>query len=156
VQQKERFHPNNREELELFIPQQTARMVESPIEMRILDYLCNHVEGCLLPTVQTVTVLSAIGIDITKLGPGRFHEKQAGGALRKFGWERKRAKAEVRGRPWVYVRPANWPDCMDLDGLEDDAPDAAAPAEAGPAPGDSDEPILAAEPATTEGSNDPF
>lgn len=113
----ERFHPTTREEVELFLPQQRERMVESPIEVKILDYLVNNLDGQLLKQVQIVTLLAAIHIDITKLGPGRFHEKQAGTALRKFGWARKRSS--LPGRPWVYLQPDNWPDCMNLDDLDD-------------------------------------
>lgn len=127
VQQKERYHPTQREELELFLPQQNARLVESPIEVRLLDHLVNHPEGRLASQVQIVNLLATIGIDITKLGPGRFHEKQAGGALRKFGWIRKRSS--MAGRPWIYQRPENWPDCMNLDDLEPG--EAQAPAEEG-------------------------
>ncbi|HYE41743.1 MAG TPA: VapE domain-containing protein, partial [Ramlibacter sp.] len=130
VQHGERYHPTQREELELFLPQQKSRMVESPIEVRILDYLVNHADGQLQASVQIVTLLSAIGIDITKLGPGRFHERQAGTALRKFGWERKRAK--LPGRPWIYVKPPGWPECMNLDDLDDPPPNAErAPADQG-------------------------
>lgn len=156
VQQKERFHPTPREEIELFMPQQKERMVESPIEMRILDHLVNHAEGHLLASVQTVTLLAAIGIDITKLGPGRFHERQAGAALRKFSWERKRSI--LPGRPWVYVKPPGWPECMSLDDLEDEPAPAQAPAKTGP-PMMEEEAILGArEPGQDdeESSNEPF
>ena len=156
VQQGERFHPNQREELELFIPQQNARLVESPIEVRLLDYLVNHAEGQLATEVQIVFLLGAIGIDITKLGPGRFHEKQAGAALRKFGWERKRAPAKPgsKYRPWAYVRPDGWPACLNLDEL--DEPDARddAPAQRSPgaqAPGQKPA-AAAAEPADYDDS----
>lgn len=127
LQQGERYFPTQREELELFLPQQRARMVESPIEIRILDYLVNDVEAAAAPEVQIVKLLAAIGIDITKLGPGRFHEKQAGTALRKFGWTR--VRSTKAGRPWVYVKPENWPACMNLDDLDDEPqPEARAPA----------------------------
>lgn len=158
LQRKERYHPTTREELELFMPQQRARMVESPIEMRILDHLVNHADGRLVGSWQTVTLLSAIGIDITKLGPGRFHEKQAGTALRKFGWVRQRASSEVPGRPWVYKRPEGWPDSLVLDDLdEDDAPGAAsAPAKPGPPVVEDEDRIFAAGVADVEGSDEPF
>jgi putative DNA primase/helicase len=120
VQQGERFHPNTREELELFLPEQKNRMVESPIEMRLLDHLTNHADGKFTNQTQIVTLLGMIGIDITKLGPGRFHEKQAGTALRKFGWVRSRSS--LPGRPWVYTKPDRWPDCMNLDDLDDPPP----------------------------------
>jgi predicted P-loop ATPase len=136
VQQKERYHPNTREELELFLPEQKARMVESPIEYRLLDYLANNNDGMLLQEVQLVNLLAAIGIDITKLGPGRFHEKQAGTALRKFGWERKRSSKA--GRPWVYIKPDGWPACMNLDDLDEPAQARPAPAE----PGGKEPPVM--------------
>lgn len=123
VQQGEQYFPTQREELELFLPEQNARMIESPIETRLLDYLANHAEGQLKSSVQIVTVLAGIGIDITKLGPGRFHEKQAGTAFKKFGWVRTRSS--LPGRPWVYVKPEGWPECMNLDDL-DDSPEAIA------------------------------
>lgn len=116
----ERFHPTQDEELRLFLPQQRSRMVESPIEVRLLDYLVNNHDGMLLKEVKIVTLLAAIGIDITKLGPGRFHEKQAGTALKKFGWIRTRSSKE--GRPWVYIKPDGWPACMSLDDLDDSPP----------------------------------
>lgn len=154
VQQGEQYFPTQREELELFLPEQNARMIESPIETRLLDYLVNHADGRLKDEVQIVNVLAGIGIDITKLGPGRFHEKQAGTAFKKFGWERKRSS--LPGRPWVYHKPKGWPDSMNLDDL-DDSP--AALAAGGPAPAFVDVPDL--EPVPLEGgenydSDEPF
>lgn len=134
VQQGEQFFPTQREELELFLPEQNARMIESPIETRLLDYLVNNAEGMLKNQIQIVNALAGIQIDITKLGPGRFHEKQAGTAFKKFGWERKRSS--LAGRPWVYIKPPNWPDCMNLDDLEDTpAPVAETPPEPRMSPG---------------------
>lgn len=124
VQAKEVYFPTIKEELELFLPQQNARMIESPIETRLLDYLVNNAEGQLKKSIQIVNALAGIQIDITKLGPGRFHEKQAGTAFKKFGWVRKRSS--LPGRPWIYERPENWPDCMNLDDLDDTPPPAAA------------------------------
>lgn len=126
VQQGERYFPTQREELELFLPQQRQRMVESAIEIKLLDYLVNHNEGSLKTSAQIVELLGAIGIDLSKLGPGRFHEKQAGAALRKFGWVRQRLssrKGDQKGyRPWAYVRPDRWPDCLNLDDLDEETP----------------------------------
>lgn len=158
VQQGERYHPDNREELELFLPEQTARMVESPIEMKLLDYLVNHLDGQLVKEAQAVNLLAAIHIDITKLGPGRFHEKQVGTAMRKFGWVRARSSAP--GRPWVYRKPAGWPDCMNLDDLDDEPPapaPAAAPA-AAPADPDAGRHLEQAHERADydDGSNEPF
>ncbi|WP_372826516.1 VapE domain-containing protein [Polaromonas sp.] len=130
VAQGERYFPNTREELELFLPQQNARMIESPIESRLMDYLVNNAEGMLKNQIQIVQALAGIQIDITKLGPGRFHEKQAGTAFKKFGWVR--ARSSLPNRPWVYTKPDNWPDCMKLDDLDD--PPSAPGAKAAPAP----------------------
>jgi putative DNA primase/helicase len=166
VQQGERYYPNTREELELFMPQQKQRMVESPIEMRVLDHLVNHPEGQLLDQVSTVRLLGSIGIDLSKLGPGRFHEKQAGTALRKFGWERKYVPIATgsKARHYVYIKPPGWPDCIDLDDGDDEPPPAArAPAKQGgrasdTTPPDYDDggPILAGGPADDRDDDVPF
>lgn len=153
LQQKERFHPTTEEELELFLPEQKERMVESAIEIKLLDHLVNHPEGSLLKEAATVSLLGAIGIDITKLGPGRFHEKQAATALRKFGWKRKRSSRA--GRPWVYEKPTGWPQCMDLEELDEPQQARTAPAESH-AP--EDPPVMAGEPADYDDNRtpDPF
>lgn len=111
LQRGERYYPTPDEEARLFEPQQGERMVESPVEARILSYLTGK-DGEHLSKVQVVTVLDAIGVDLAKLGPGRHFEKQAGAALKKFGWERKRSS--LPGRPWMYHKPTNWPACMQI------------------------------------------
>ena len=88
-------------------------MVDSPVEAAILRYLTQDANGMLLREVQVTTLLGSIGVDLSKLGPGRHFEKQAGAALKKFGWERKRSSAP--GRPWVYRRPEGWPACMHVE-----------------------------------------
>ncbi|MGE0105894.1 MAG: VapE domain-containing protein [Thiomonas sp.] len=113
LQRGERYYPTPEEEAHLFEPQQGERMVDSPVEAAILRYLTQDANGMLLKEVQVTTLLGSIGVDLSKLGPGRHFEKQAGAALKKFGWERKRSSAP--GRPWVYRRPEGWPACMHVD-----------------------------------------
>jgi predicted P-loop ATPase len=108
----DRFHPNTKEQRELFEPQQQQRAVENAIESAIGRYLHDEQQrvpmggdnGTLLNEVTLVELLNKVGIGIEKLGPGRFHEKQAAGALRKLGWVE--ARSSKPGRPRVYRRPA--------------------------------------------------
>jgi len=94
------------EEEELFQPEQESRAVDNPIESALRDYLLTHAEGELINEISSHTALSKIGIGIEKLGPGNYHIKQAAAALKRMGWERKRATKAVDGeRPWIYARP---------------------------------------------------
>lgn len=111
VRAGKRMHPLPDEELELFAPQQQARAVENAIETAICRYLYPPAnasgpasDGALVNETTLVQLLGKIGIGIEKLGPGRFHEKQAAAALRKLGWIEARSSAP--GRPRVYRRPA--------------------------------------------------
>jgi putative DNA primase/helicase len=107
----ERFHPTPREERELFKPQQEKRLVENAIESAIARYLYDENQrlsptgenGTLVNEVTLVGLLSKIGIGLEKLGPGRFHEKQAAAALRRLGWQE--ARSSDPGRPRLYRRP---------------------------------------------------
>lgn len=111
VRAGERFHPTHDEQRRLFDPQQQARTVESAIEAAITRYLYDENQpvrgdmenGSLVNEISLVTLLGRIGIGIEKLGPGRWHEKQAGAALRKLGWTLHRSSKA--GRAWVYRRP---------------------------------------------------
>lgn len=111
----ERAYPSAEEERDLFVPQQRERTVESAIEIKIGRYLYDenqrvsmHGEnGTLVNEITLVELLDRIGIGIEKLGPGRYHEKQAAAALRKHGWTEKRSSRPPR--PWVWCRPANKP-----------------------------------------------
>lgn len=107
----QRFHPTTREERELFAPQQQQRMVESAIESAIARYLYDENQpvsptgenGVLVQEVTLIGLLSKVGIGLEKLGPGRFHEKQAAAALRRLGWVEGRSSKPGRAR--VYRRP---------------------------------------------------
>lgn len=106
-----RFFPNPKEQRELFEPQQQQRAVESAIESSIVRYLHDENQrvspmgenGALVKEITLVDLLGRIGIGLEKLGPGRFHEKQAAAALRRLGWMEGRSSAP--GRPRVYRRP---------------------------------------------------
>lgn len=103
VRQGKRMYPTPDEERELFAPQQQARAVENAIETAISHYLNEKEEGLLLDKTTLVALLGKIGIGVEKLGPGRFHEKQAAAALRRLGWVEGRSSEP--GRPRVYRRP---------------------------------------------------
>jgi len=119
-----RMYPTSEEELELFEPQQRQRQVENAIESAVGKYLYEDLNGQLLDEVSLVEVLGKIGIGIEKLGPGRYHEKQAASALRRMGWPQR--KSSRPGRPIVYVRPAgsksSTPTQGNNDGGSDDCP----------------------------------
>lgn len=110
VQAGQRFHPTPKEQRELFAPQQQQRTVENAIESAISHYLYPpstatgpRSDGADLQECTLVELLAKIGIGIEKLGPGRFHEKQAAAALRRLGWSEH--KSSRPGRPRVYRRP---------------------------------------------------
>jgi predicted P-loop ATPase len=109
-----RMYPTPAEELELFAPQQQARAVENAIESAIARFLYSspapgqgREDGTAVDEVSLVELLGKLGIGIEKLGPGRFHEKQAAAALRRLGWEEGRSSKP--GRPRVYRRPPERP-----------------------------------------------
>ena len=107
-----RAYPTPQEERELFVPQQQQRAVENAIEASVCGYLydpnqktgMHGVNGTMVNEISLVELLQRIGISIEKLGPGRFHEKQAAAALRRLGWVE--ARSSRPGRPRVYRRPA--------------------------------------------------
>ncbi len=108
----ERYYPTPEESRELFEPQQQERAVENAIESAINRYLhdenqqmvTGREKGTMVKEITLLELLNRIGIGIEKLGPGRYHEKQAAAALRKLGWQEGRSSAP--GRPRVYRRPA--------------------------------------------------
>lgn len=112
-----RMYPTRGEELELFEPQQRARAVDNPIEAALGRFLYDNPDGQLLSEISLVELLGKIGIGIEKLGPGRFHEKQAAAALRRLGWLE--ARSSKPGRPRVYRRPA---EPVDAGGSRSSAP----------------------------------
>lgn len=98
-----RMYPTPEEERELFEPQQSLRQVENAIETSVYRYLYEGMDGQTVQSVTLVGLLGNIGIGIEKLGPGRYHEKQAASALRRLGWTEK--KSSLPGRPMVWSRP---------------------------------------------------
>lgn len=111
VQAGERMWPTPEEELQLFAPQQQQRAVENAIGTAVARFLYDEDQqfipgrskGTDIEEITLVELLGRIGIGIEKLGPGRFHEKQAAAALRRLGW--KEARSSAPGRPRVYRRP---------------------------------------------------
>jgi predicted P-loop ATPase len=102
-----RMYPTTEEETKLFAPQQQLREVENAISTAIATYLESET-GLLVSEVTLVGMLGKIGIGVEKLGPGRYHEKQAAAALRNLGWtEGPRSAASVPGRPRKWQRPAS-------------------------------------------------
>jgi putative DNA primase/helicase len=100
-----RMHPTPDEEKALFAPQQQQRMVTSSIGDAIAVWLESEV-GCDVNEITLSGILGKIGIGVEKLGPGRYHEKQAGAALRALGWtEGGRCGPSVPGRPRKWTRP---------------------------------------------------
>ena len=106
-----RMFPTPQEERELFAPQQQQREVQSAIESEVKRYLYDPNQrisvtaenGSLVQEITLVELLRRIGITMDKLGPGRFHEKQAAAALRRMAWTEHRSSGP--GRPWVWRRP---------------------------------------------------
>jgi len=106
-----RMFPTLEEQNRLFEPQQNDRMIDNPIESKIISFLCpakddfsaSAVEGRGVDKITLVDLLARIGISIDRLTPGRFHEKQAAAALRRLGWEEKRDSGP--GRKRMYHRP---------------------------------------------------
>lgn len=110
-----RFHPTQREQVELFDPQQLERTVENALESAIRKYLydenqritINGQNGTLLNEITLADLLTALGISVDK--QTQLLTKQASAALGRLGWERGRASAKTsdgaKVRPWVYRRP---------------------------------------------------
>lgn len=116
VQAGERFHPNLREQNDLFDPQQTERTVENALESAIRRYLYDEnqkptvggLNGWLVNEVTLCDLLSALGVSVDK--QTNVMTKQASAALGRLGWERGRASGKGgKVRPWVYRRPSDNP-----------------------------------------------
>ncbi len=106
----ERFHPDAREQRELFEPQQQQRQVENAIEAAVLRYLYDdqqrvgaHAEnGTLVNDISVTELLTRLGVTVEK--QTHVLVRQATSALRHAGWLRYRSS---RGdRPWMFKRPA--------------------------------------------------
>jgi putative DNA primase/helicase len=114
VQAGERFHPNLREQNDLFDPQQTERTVENALESAIRRYLYDEsqkptvggLNGSLVNEVTLCDLLGALGVSVDK--QTNVMTKQASAALGRLGWERGRASGRGgKVRPWVYRRPGD-------------------------------------------------
>ncbi len=106
----ERFHPNQKEQRELFEPQQQQRQIESAIQAAVLRYLYDEKQkvgmhgdnGTLVAEITAPELLSRLGISVDK----QTHQllRQVTAALRHAGWVRFRSS---RGdRPWMFRRPS--------------------------------------------------
>lgn len=99
----ERMYPTQEEEETLFKPQQELRESSSALADQVAFYVTSDVAGRNRNKFTLVEVLERVGITLEKLGPGKYHEKQAASALRKLGWTEKRSS--VPPRPWEWHRP---------------------------------------------------
>jgi len=105
----DRFHPTQREQRELFDPQQQQRQVESAIQAACLRYLYDqdqrvsgmHENGALVNEITAPELLSRLGISVDK----QTHVllRQVTAALRVAGWVRFRSSRA--DRPWMFRRP---------------------------------------------------
>jgi predicted P-loop ATPase len=109
----ERFHPDAKEQRELFEPQQQQRQIENAIQAAALRYLYDENakfagsidNGTLVNDITAPELLSRIGIGVDK--QTHLLLRQATAALRSAGWERYRSS---RGdRPWMFKRPSGEP-----------------------------------------------
>lgn len=107
-----RFHPTQKEQRELFDPQQLERTVENALESAIRKLLYDEdqkvgISGrnwSLVDELTLADLLSALTISVDK--QTQVLTKQASAALGRMGWERGRASGKGgKVRPWVYRRP---------------------------------------------------
>ena len=105
----ERFHPTQREQQELFGPQQQQRQIESAIQAAVLRYLYDEHQkvgvtaenGAFVKEISAPELLTRLGISVDK----QTHVllRQVTAALRQAGWERFRSSRA--DRPWMFRRP---------------------------------------------------
>jgi predicted P-loop ATPase len=110
-----RFWPLREEQRLLFDPQQTARVLQNPLESNIRRYLYDDdqkvpqfgVNGALLKCITLLDLLNAIGYTVDKQTPQLA--KQVSAVMHSLGWELKRASkakgGEDMARPYYYQRP---------------------------------------------------
>lgn len=112
LSQGARFHPNQKEQRELFDPQQLERTVENALESAIRKLLYDEHQKpgltgrnwALVNEATLADLLTALGISVDK--QTQVLTKQASAALGRMGWERGRASGKGgEARPWVYRRP---------------------------------------------------
>ncbi len=105
----ERFHPNTKEQEQLFKPQQSQRQIENAIAAAAMRYLYDEKQrpgvsgenGTLVNEITVSDLLGRLGISVDK--QTHVLQRQATAALRQAGWVRFRSS---RGdRPWMFRRP---------------------------------------------------
>lgn len=107
----ERFHPNAKEQTELFDPQQQLRTVESAILSAFQEWLHNEHQklqhgrenGAYVNRITLSDLLSKVGYSVDKQTAQVM--KQAGAAMKVLGWTVTRSSEP--GRPRYYVRPGH-------------------------------------------------
>jgi len=116
VEAGERFHPTHQEEIDWFQPEQAKRVQSTAVEEALYQYLCGERNAKGLDDmgppkqVTLVQCLESIGIDVAKSASNRNVQSEVIELLHKWGWRHARAsKASDGKRPWVYVRPDEWP-----------------------------------------------
>jgi putative DNA primase/helicase len=105
----ERFHPTQKEQRELFEPQQQQRQIESAIQAACMRYLYDEHQrvtptgenGALVNEISAPELLGKLGISVDK----QTHVllRQVTAALRTAGWTRFRSSRA--DRPWMFKRP---------------------------------------------------
>lgn len=116
VEAGERFHPTHQEEIDWFQPEQAKRVQSTAVEEALYQYLCGERSAKGLDDagppkqVTLVQCLESIGIDVAKSASNRNVQSEVIELLHKWGWRHARASKVSDGRrPWVYVRPDEWP-----------------------------------------------
>ena len=138
--QGERYTPTGEEEVRLFAPMQDSRLVETAVDGELLHVLTrqSHQSGIgalvngVVDSVTLPLLVQSLGVDTAKAPPGL--QGQITAWLKHEGWERKRSSAPPR--PWIYVRPKDWPPEKRSGGLDGEGDDGGLPAGA-PMPPDS-------------------
>lgn len=107
-----RFHPTQKEQRELFDPQQRLREVGSAVEEALRTFLYDEdqkvphggVNGAYVSEISALDLLQKIGFPVEKQTAAV--KKQLGQAMKRLGWQLVKATRELGGtRPYVYKRP---------------------------------------------------
>ena len=115
VDANERMYPTEKEQDELFGPQQNDRTIDSSLDAAIREYLydehqrvpMNGANGALLERIALKDLLAAVGLPLEK--QTSLVTKEASAVLGRLGWQRdSRASSKVDAkRPWLYHRPSS-------------------------------------------------
>lgn len=107
-----RFHPNAKEQRELFDPQQNERTVDNSLEASIKTYLyddnqrvrMNESNGTLVNEITMTRLLECVGYTLDKQTSAVT--RAAGSVLHRLGWATKRLPKDSQDkRARAYVRP---------------------------------------------------